>query len=142
MPLTGRNICPRKPFQFRHRQAGYRTASWDSADLLTTSSSWLIESQSERRYSCLMIPNPPSIRQRACPGICIMYSIDWWRPVITRHIKYPRTYWFLFCPANMDKRIIFWCISVWFAAKAQASLCICTGSTDPSLLVYRKYGSR
>lgn len=71
IPFTGLKNCPRYSFKDLHCHAGYRTAMLVVEDLLTTSSSWPMLSQSHRLYNFLRRANPPSMRHYACPGICI-----------------------------------------------------------------------
>ena len=60
-------------------------------------------------YSFLKWANPLSTKHREWPGTCIIYSIEVWRRVRTRHAKYPSTNWFLFWPEsnnnNLDQEI-------------------------------------
>lgn len=112
IPGTARNTGPRNDFQSRHCHAGYRTATFVVEDLLTTSSSCSRVSQSVRRYNFFNEAKPPSTKQRECPGTCIRYSIVLCLPVMTLHIKYPITNWFLFCPETHIQSTYEWLIDM------------------------------
>lgn len=107
IPFTGLKNCSRYSFMDLHCHAGYLTAVLVVEDLLTTSSSWRMLSQSHRLYNFMRIANPPSMRHRACPGICILNAILLWCFVNTRHMKYPMKYWFLFWPQLLSACISF-----------------------------------